>query len=320
VFVGSCAGVFYALNKATGAVQWSYDIRRDGKQISFHGNPLITDDLILIGTDHSCAPDGIGHVYAFERNTGKVRWKYQTTSVPTDILRIGQNIYFGSFQDSWYALKLLTGELLWKFSTGRSNESCHFVKSPVADEGHLYLTGLDGIVYSLDAASGRVIWKQKLPAPPSTVLALKDKVLFVGASNNRIYRLNADTGTTVAEVPVDAMPVGRITLTGDALLAFLENRSERSGYVVSLTPDLAKLRWQQKSSPDWASERPHAWDGLVLAGNCRGEAEAFRASDGAPQWKLSLKGCIRSIGSSEKRLFVGVQEGTVYAYEVSSKQ
>ena len=301
-------------------MRWSYDIRRDGKQISFHGNPLLTDDLILIGTDHNCVPDGIGHVYAFERNTGKVRWKYQTTSVPTDILRVKENIYFGSFQDNWYALKLRTGELLWKFSTGTSNESCHFVKSPVADQGHLYLTGLDGIIYSLDAASGRIIWKQKLPAAPSTALALKDNLLFVGATNNRIYRLNAETGTTVAELPLEATPVGRITLTTDALLLFSENRSERSGYVVSLTTDLTKLRWHQKSSPDWASELPYAWEGLILAGNCRGDLQSFRASDGAPQWKLNLKGCIRSIGSSEKRVFVGVQEGTIYAYELSLKR
>jgi len=109
VFVGSCAGIFYAFNKATGEVRWSYDIRKDGKQISFHGNPLIVDDMILIGTDHSCVPDGLGHVYAFDIKTGKVRWKYKTTSVPTDIVRIGQNVYFGSFQDNWYALKLRTG-------------------------------------------------------------------------------------------------------------------------------------------------------------------------------------------------------------------
>ena len=50
VFIGSCAGVFYALNKATGKMRWSYDIRQDGKQISFHGNPLVVDDMILIGT------------------------------------------------------------------------------------------------------------------------------------------------------------------------------------------------------------------------------------------------------------------------------
>jgi len=145
-------------------------------------------------------------------------------------------------------------------------------------------------------------------------------VLFVGANNNRIYRLNAETGNTEAELPVEAMPVGRITLTADGLLLFLENRSDKSGYLVSLNPDLTKLQWQQKSSPDWASERPHVSDGLILAGNCRGDLQTFRASDGAPQWKLNLQGCIRSIGSSEKRIFVGVQEGTVYAYELSLKQ
>lgn len=298
-------------------MRWSYDIGKDGKQKSFHGNPLITDDLILIGTDHNCVPDGIGHLYAFERSTGKVRWKYQTTSVPTDILRVGQSVYFGSFQDNWYALNLRDGSLLWKFSTGAANESCDMIKAPVADDRHLYVAGLDGIVYSLEAQSGRVVWKRKLPAVPSTGLALKDKMLFVGAGNNRIYRLNAETGTTVAELPIEAVPFGRITLTADALLLFLDNRSERSGYVVTIDPDLKKIRWRQ-SSANWRSERPHAWGQLVVAGNCRGEVAAFRASDGAPQWQLNLKGCISSIGSSEQRMFVGVQEGTLYAYELLS--
>jgi eukaryotic-like serine/threonine-protein kinase len=320
LFVGSCAGKFYAFNKATGEIRWSYDIRKDGKQTSFHGNPLITEDLILIGTDYSCHPEGVGHVYAFERNTGAVRWKYQTTSVPTDIVRIGQNVYFGSFQDNWYALKLRTGEVVWRFSTGASNENCDPVKSPVADASHLYLAGLDGIIYSLDPASGRVTWKRKLSAPPSTALALKDNTLFVGTNDNHLYRLNAETGTPVAELRVETTPLGRLALTSDSLVLFLENRAERSGYILSVNPDLTKLRWHQKSSPEWASERPNLWGEIVVAGNCRGEAAAFRATDGAPQWKLNLKGCIRSVGSSENRLFIGVQEGTIYAYEFSSNE
>lgn len=301
-------------------MRWSYDISRDGKQRSFHGNPLITDHLILIGTDYNCAPDGIGHVYAFERNTGKVRWKYQTTSVPTDIVRIGANVYFGSFQDNWYALKLRTGELVWKFSTGASNENCDPIKSPVADQRYLYLTGLDGMIYSLDAVSGRVRWKRKLSASPSTAPALKDNTLLVGTSDNHLYRLNAETGKTIAELGFAATPVGRLTLNADSLVLFLENRAERSGYILSVDPDLTKLRWQQKSSPEWASEQPNVLGELVIAGNCRGEAAAFRASDGTPQWKLNLKGCIRSVGSSENRVFVGVQEGPVYAYDLSLKR
>ena len=299
-------------------MRWSYNIGQDGKQKSFHGNPLITDDMILIGTDYNCAPDGVGHVYAFDIKTGKVRWKYQTTSVPTDIVRIGHNVYFGSFQDNWYALKLRTGELVWKFSTGASNEDCDLIKSPVADERYLYIAGLDGFIYALTATSGRIAWKRKLPAQPSTALALKDKVLFVGASDNRIYRLNTETGSTMGELSVDAMPVGRLTLTTNGLMMLLENRSERSGYVVSLTTDLKPL-WRQKFFPEWASERPNVWAESVIVGNCRGEVAALSASDGTSQWKLSLKGCIRSIGSSENRAFIGVQEGIIYVYELPPK-
>ena len=305
--------MFYALNKNTGQLQWSYDITKDGKQISFHGNPLITGELILIGTDRSCDPDGVGHVYAFDRHTGAVKWKYKSTSVPTDILQVGSNIYFGSFQDRWSAAKVQTGELIWTFSTGVPNPECHFPKSPVSDQNRIYITGVDGVIYSLDAASGRLFWKRKLTARPSTSLAIKDKSLFVGTSDNRVYRLNSQTGATEAEIAVAAQPVGRPSLTVDSVFFFLENQAERSGYIVALTPDLAKVRWANKSTPDWASERPHIARGLVIAGNCRGELAAFQVSDGAATWKVNLKGCIRSVGDSGDTLFAGAQEGTVYA-------
>jgi len=82
LLIGSCAGTFYAFDKRSGKVRWSYDIHQDGNQTSFHGNPLITDQLVLIGTDNGCASGGIGHVYAFDRATGAVRWKYRALSFP----------------------------------------------------------------------------------------------------------------------------------------------------------------------------------------------------------------------------------------------
>lgn len=319
LFIGSCAGKFYAINKATGQVQWSYDIRKDGKQQSFHGNPLVTGELILIGTDRSCDPEGVGHVYAFERDSGKVRWKYRSTSVPTDIVQLGSNVYFGSFQDKWSAVNLHTGGLNWSFSTNTPNNDCAPIKSPVAVENRLFFAGLDGVVYSLNAATGRVMWKQKLTAAPSTSLAFRDKTIYVGTTDQHIYRLNAETGVIVAELGIEATPVGRLAFAADSLFMFLENRSERTGYITSVDPKLTGVRWKQKSSPDWASERPYLWKGLIIAGNCRGEVAAFRASDGEPQWKLNVKGCIRSIGSSDDMLFVGVQEGTVYAFALRAK-
>jgi outer membrane protein assembly factor BamB len=316
LFIGSCAGNFYAINTSTGRVQWSYDIRQDGKQQSFHGDPLITNDLILIGTDRSCDPEGVGHVYAFERDSGKVRWKHRSTSVPTDIIQLNSNVYFGSFQDKWSAADLQTGALKWSFATGASNENCDMPKGPVTDKNHLFIAGLDAVVYSLDALSGRVIWKRKLAAAPSTTLALRDNTLYVGTTGNKIYRLDVENGAVVSELDVEAKPVGRFAFTEKSLIMFLQNASERVGYIISVDPELKGLRWKQKSSPDWTSQRPHLLKEYVVAGNCRGEMAAFRAADGEPQWKLNLKGCVTSIGSSGNMLFAGVQEGTVYAYEL----
>lgn len=316
LFIGSCAGSFYAINKSSGNLQWSYDIRKDGKQVSFHGDPLVAGDLILIGTDHNCVPDGIGHVYAFERTTGKVRWKYRAISVPTDILQLNSNVYFGSFQDKWSSVDLRTGKLNWSFSTGASNADCDPPKAPVTAKNRLFIAGLDGVIYSLDASSGRVSWKRKLPAAPSTSLALKDKAIYVGTDDQRIYRLDAETGAVISELAIEAKPVGRLVFANDSVLMFLHNASERAGYIISVDSKLTRVLWKQRSSRDWASERPHLWKEFVVAGNCRGELAAFRMSDGEPQWNLSLKGCIRSIGSSGNMLFAGVQEGTIYAYEL----
>ena len=318
MFIGSCAGNFYALNKTTGEVQWSYDIRKDGKQQSFHGDPLVTNDLILIGTDRSCDPEGVGHVYAFERGSGNVRWKYGSTSVPTDIIQVGSNVLFGSFQDQWSSVDLRSGKLSWDFSTGATNPNCDPPQAPVTDGKRLFIAGLDGVVYSLDALTGRVTWRRKLPGVPSTGLAFKEKTIYVGTNDQRLYRLNAETGVVISELALEAKPVGRLALTNDSLVTFLENASERIGYIISVDPELKGLRWKQKSAPEWASERPHLWKQYVVAGNCRGEIAAFRVTDGAPQWNLSLKGCIRSIGSSGDMLFAGVQEGTIYAYELSA--
>ena len=319
LFIGSCAGTFYAINKTTGQVRWSYDIRTDCKQRSFHGDPLVTDDTIFVGTDQSCDAGSIGHVYAFERNTGKVRWKYRSTSVPTDIVQLGSSLCFGSFQDQWSSIDLRSGVLNWDFSTDAPNRDCAAIKSPVGEDNRLFFTGLDGVIYALDAATGRVTWKRKLAGLPSTSLALRDKTLYVGATNNHVYRLSMETGNVVAELAIETTPVGRLSFDADSLFMFLENASERAGYVIAVDPKLAGVRWTQRSSPEWASERPHLWKGYIVAGNCRGEVAAFRASDGAPQWTLNVKGCVRSIGSSGNMLFIGVQEGTIYAFDLSGQ-
>jgi len=103
-----------ALDKKTGQVKWDYDIRKDGEQSQFHGDPLITDDLVVIGTDGT-----LGHVYAFGRTTGAVRWKYkvEATGVASDIVRVENQIYFVTIADDWFASTCRAGNQSGFFTT-----------------------------------------------------------------------------------------------------------------------------------------------------------------------------------------------------------
>jgi len=317
LLIGSCAGTFYAFDKRTGKVRWSYNIHQDGNQTSFHGNPLITDQLILIGTDKSCADGGIGHVYAFDRATGTVRWKYRTAGTPTDIARIGSTIYAASFVDELIALNLADGSLRWKFATGTPNPDCALPPAPVVVGDRIIYAGLDGILYGLNGQSGKLLWKHDLGKRATTKLSAAGNSLYVGTSMNRLFRISVDEGQVQSELPVPATPGGRILIKDDsALYVFLEDRDSQAGHLISTDLNLSHINWTQKSDRAWASEWPQVWHDLLLAGNCRGELSAFRISDGAPQWSDKLKGCLRSIGTdgTGEQIYIGAQEGTVYAY------
>jgi outer membrane protein assembly factor BamB len=192
--IGSCAGTFYAFDKRTGKVRWSYNIHQDGNQTSFHGNPLISDQLILIGADKSCASGAIGHVYAFDRNTGTVRWKHRTAGTPTDIARIGSMVYAASFLDELIALNLADGSVRWKFATGTPNPDCEIVSSPVIVGNRVFYAGLDGVLYGLDGESGKVLWKRDLGKRATTKLSAVGNSLYVGTSMNRLFRISVSEG------------------------------------------------------------------------------------------------------------------------------
>jgi outer membrane protein assembly factor BamB len=314
VLIGSCAGTFYAFDKRTGQARWSYNIHQDGNQTSFHGNPLITEQLILIGTDKSCASDGIGHIYAFNKGTGAVRWKYRTSGTPTDIALLRSTVYAASFRGELVALDIADGHLLWKFSTGSLNPDCQMPSSPVIVGDRVFYAGLDGVLYSFDGVSGKLRWKHDLGKRITTKLSVVDNSLYLGTSASRLLRISAEDGQIQSEFSVPAIPEGRILVGGSVLYVLLEDG--HAGYFISTDINLSHILWTQKAEREWSSEWPRLWNRMLLVGNCRGEFTAFRSSDGAPQWSDKLKGCIRSIGTDGDAgdIFIGVQEGTVYAY------
>jgi outer membrane protein assembly factor BamB len=303
--VGSCNGRIRALDKNTGQVKWEYDITKDGDQRQFHGDPLITDELVIIGTDGN-----IGHVYAFERSTGRVRWKYRVNErgVASDIVRLGDSLYVVTLGNELLSLDLKSGNALWTFHGGYSGQDCLTCSSPAAAAGRVYFGGLDGFAYALDAQSGKLIWKRDLGAKVTTSAAIRGHDLYLGTVKRHLYRLNTDSGEVQSDFATNAAPNGRLIATDDSLFAFLGDE-----IFASFDLSLKKLRWSVEASKEWTSARPYLWHGNVLAGNRR-ELVAFAAADGTRVWSHQFPETVRGIGTSDEVLYVGSLSGPVFAY------
>lgn len=260
-------------------------------------------------------PEGVGHVYAFERSTGKPRWKYPVKfGVAADLARIGPNVFAVTLEDEVLCLDWKTGELVWKSATGQPNDEFLLNSTPAASGDRIFFGGLDGTIHAMDADSGAVVWKRVLGGRITTSLLLSAGSLYAGNSNGHIYRLNAGTGTVIADHALEETPTGRLVLAEGSLLLFLGDKE-----VACLDSSLKGVRWRRKASEAWSSSRPYAWNHAVLVGSQDGELFAIRATDGTLLWSDRFDGVIRGIGQSKDLLYVGTLKGRVYAYRPDTR-
>jgi outer membrane protein assembly factor BamB len=133
VYVGSCNGMMYALNAASGTQVWNYTC---GGQV--WSSPAVANGIVYVGSTN-------GNVYALNVATGALVWKYTTgRAVAFSSPAIASGVvYVGSEDDNVYALNIATGALVWKYTTGNGVWS-----SPAVVNGVVYVGSEDGKVYA----------------------------------------------------------------------------------------------------------------------------------------------------------------------------
>lgn len=296
--------MYFAFERGTGRVLWKYDTRQDGAPAQFHGDPLLTEDLVVAGSD-SAAP---GYVYAFERKTGALRWKTAVGGLETDLLHAGGTAFGTTSAGALVALELATGKVIWKVESG-GDPGRSRVRAPALSGDRIFFPGLDGKVYAVQAATGEVLWQRDLGSPITTALLLADGHLFAGAFNNRLYRLNPRTGEVTAEHDAGDFPHSVLTFANGSLVALVGEKG-----ILGLDPGL-KVRWTRATSVPWSTLRPLVLGDSVLVGNDAGELLALRLADGEPAWSTRIEGVPRGLSRDGSLLFVGTLDGAVLAYE-----
>lgn len=329
LFVGSCSGNFYALDRHNGRIRRTYNIKRDGDQTSFHGDPLVTDSLILIGADNGKQ----GHLYAFERDSGKVRWKVLAPAgadgnvgVASDIVRQGNRVYAVAQGDELLCLSLEDGSTRWTFASHFDRQRNLISNSPTFDENVVLLGSLDGSVYALQADSGQAVWKTDLHSRVTTTPIVSQGSVYVGTQDGHLYQLQTKTGAVTRALVISGFPDRHMGVTANSLLTILIHPAQTAGGsqyqpndLDSIDLDLHGVNWLQKSSPavvrnSWTSSRPYVWKDYVFVGDLAGKLFAFHKGNASLAWSHQFPSrVLRGIGFTNDMLYLGMQGGMIYA-------
>lgn len=172
----------YAVNARTGQLIW----RTSPVPTTWMGQPLVQGDLVYVNagtvgfnfsnlqtfakTGHAVRGAGVAYngIYALDRYTGALRWHVDTRGdvMPTPALSQGRLIFSTGAGDV-FAVDARSGQPLWHTTLGGMAN----MSSPAVVDGKVYLgMSAPALLYCLDAAGGRVLWKATVPQAVNTSL------------------------------------------------------------------------------------------------------------------------------------------------------
>jgi outer membrane protein assembly factor BamB len=202
VYVGSSTGTVEAVKETTGKEMWSTTL----------ANPVTTSPALDTTAKLVIVGDSSGTLTALS-TAGASEWTYSsgTSAIVTPPAISAGSVYFGA-GDSVYAVSEASGAAQWSYSTGGAIAATLAVTN-TSEQGRLVTTGsADGWVYSVNAATGALKWKEHI-AEPITGVASSYATYIVGTSNGflaggritsgeRLWLRTMPTGVAATTSPV----------------------------------------------------------------------------------------------------------------------
>lgn len=271
------------------------------------------------------APDGSAGTGFFDglEHSGQPepKWKFTTE----DEIRCSPSAYrdlafIGSYDTNVWAVRLDTGEFVWKYATNGGIAS-----SPVMDEDNkLVLFGSEDYSFSaLDYRNGRINWSYTTRDRVRGTARVAHNRVFFGSDDGRLYALMSsngrflwsyDTGAPIRSCPFvtnELIIVGSETgelvaleLSGNRKWGFRAKRGINSSpyvdpveeicyigasdnHVYALDANSGYSSWRFRTGGPVISS-PMVYEGLLYFGSVDGYLYAINAQNAKEKWKLNI--------------------------------
>ena len=293
IYVGSTAGILYAVDRATGAEKWQFETKS-----RIASSPAVADGLVYFGAFD-------GNFYAVEAATGKLKWKFATEG------------------ERQFTAKHLHG--LQPAAQWMPDPWDCWLSSPAVFEGAVYFGSGDGNVYALDAESGALKWKFKTGDVVHASPAIADGMVFIGSWDSYFYALDAATGAEKWRFKTGEDLVAH-NQQGIQSSAAVANGTVyfgcRDSHVYALDEFTGAKKWAYATGGTWVLTSPAVSDGKVFfAISYGGKLFAADAKSGEILYSLDFKGwpVYSSPAVAGDVLYVGSTAGTMNAVNLGSR-
>ena len=170
---------------------------------------------------------------------------------------------------------------IWTF---RARQLLEF--PPAVAYGRLYFTNNSGVMFAVNAKTGKRAWKKAVGRCVAASPAVASHTVYQAFLNRPPCNSKAKPGRL-------------------------------EGEVIAFASGFGKIRWRTRIGPTESS--PLVADGRVYLGDWRGRVYALDARTGRVRWTFQGKGRVKGgIAKSGNRLFLGTYDGYLYAIRATT--
>lgn len=245
----------------------------------------------IVDQDTVYANDYKGQVFAFERETGDIKWRYNTkVEMAAGVGLGGDLVMLGSLKGDVIALDKDTGEEQWRVLI-----DSEILAAPQNNGAVVVVQTNDGKLFGLDAKNGETIWTYSAQLPSLTlrgtaVPQLLGSNVITGFANGKLIALSAVDGTLYWERRV-ASPKGRsdiervVDIDGSPVLSGKTIYTTSYNGTLSALSTRGDILWSQDNS---SHSSPIVIGNRVFVTSSEGFVRAYSAKSGLLLWENKI--------------------------------
>jgi outer membrane protein assembly factor BamB len=212
-------------------------------------------------------------------------------------------VYIGNADATVRAISMHTGKVMWRHDTPHGE----MASSPAVIGGGLVYHTMDGHVFVLDSATGRLRWSYDVGSAVESSPIVRQGLDYFGAWNGRLYALDLATHRLRWSRDLGAKITSSASIAGGTLYI-----GDYAGRIWALSPQTGATRWVRTVNGR-VYGTPAVADGRVFVPSSDGNSLTAFSTGGSYLWRIGVGGYVYSSPAVwGGRVFFGSYSGVFY--------